>query len=526
MTRSRLWVPAWLMVVMSFSVPALAQRPLIKNIVWYNSATGETQFWRMNGFSVSRRATVLGETGTPAHVGAPWSIVGTGDLNADGESDLVWHNSSTGETQIWHMNGDRVSGRANVLGETGTDAHVGAPWRIAGIGDFTGDGKPDLLWHNAATGESQVWAMNGFRVTGRAVVLGETGTPARVGVPWSIVAASDMNADAKSDIIWHNSSTGETQIWHMNGHRVTGRANVLGETGTDAHVGSPWRIAGSQDFNRDGKADLLWHNGTSGETQIWHMNGFRVIGRAVVLGETGRAANVASPWRIAGGLPEVAASAVATAGGTGAIPAPAAPVPAVPPPPSPILADITDVFISQVYGGGGLGQALVEYDYIEIFNRSDTYVDITGWAVQYTSAAGTTWQVTPLTGLIRPNGYYLVRQGASAGAGAASMTLPDATGTIAMGAGAGKVVLTQNTKALTVACPSGTVVVDRVGYGANGSPAGCGDEWGGRTSNLGKDSAAHRNNDGCVNTGSGSADFSVLPPNPRNSASPVKTCGP
>jgi hypothetical protein len=141
----------------------------------------------MDGFQVSSRATVLGPDGKPTYIGPPFSIVGVGDFNGDGKADIVWHNSATGETQIWLMNGARVSSRATVLGETGKALLVGLPWSIVGAGDFNGDGKDDIAWHNSATGETQIWLMNGSQVSSRATVLAPDGKATFVGLPWSIV---------------------------------------------------------------------------------------------------------------------------------------------------------------------------------------------------------------------------------------------------------------------------------------------------------------------------------------------------
>jgi hypothetical protein len=41
-----------------------------------------------------------------------------------------------------------------------------AGWQIAGTGDFTGDGKTDILWRHAVTGLDLVWFMDGAGVTG------------------------------------------------------------------------------------------------------------------------------------------------------------------------------------------------------------------------------------------------------------------------------------------------------------------------------------------------------------------------
>ena len=48
-----------------------------------------------------------------------------------------------------------------------------------------------------------------------------------------------------------------------------------------------------------------------------------------------------------------------------------------------------DIVISEVYGGGGNSGATLKNDFIELYNRSDAPVDVTGWLVQYYSAAGT-----------------------------------------------------------------------------------------------------------------------------------------
>jgi hypothetical protein len=66
---------------------------------------------------------------------------------------------------------------------------------------------------------------------------------------------------------------GEMQIWHMNGQRITVRATVRGEDGRPVFVRLPWAIVGTDYFDLDKTIDILWHNDSSGETQIWFMIG-------------------------------------------------------------------------------------------------------------------------------------------------------------------------------------------------------------------------------------------------------------
>jgi predicted extracellular nuclease len=175
-----------------------------------------------------------------------------------------------------------------------------------------------------------------------------------------------------------------------------------------------------------------------------------------------------------------------------------------------------DIVISQVYGGGGNAGATFTHDFIELFNQGPTTVNLSGWSVQYASAAGTTWQVTPLTGSIAPGGYYLVQQAAGAG-GTTPLPTPDAIGTIAMAAGAGKVALSSTATAFSGGCP--TCFVDLVGYGG----ASC-FEGAGATAATSNTTAALRKRGGCFDSDNNNIDFSIGPPTPRNTATPTRTC--
>jgi hypothetical protein len=186
-------------------------------------------------------------------------------------------------------------------------------------------------------------------------------------------------------------------------------------------------------------------------------------------------------------------------------------------------AGASGLVVSQIYGGGGNAGATFRNDYVELFNAGSGAVDLSGWTVQYATAAGTTWQATALSGTIAPGRYYLVQLASNADVGAA-LPAADATGTSNLGGTSGKIALVRGAAALTCgvsagSCSADPLVEDLVGYGSASDFEGAGSAAG-----LSNTSAALRANDGCTDTGDNATDFAAATPAPRNSASPQNLC--
>jgi hypothetical protein len=181
------------------------------------------------------------------------------------------------------------------------------------------------------------------------------------------------------------------------------------------------------------------------------------------------------------------------------------------------------VVISQFYGSGGLASATYNKDYVELFNRTSSPVNLSTWSLQYAAASGTTWTTVNLAGQIPANGYYLIQLSGAASPGTGSpLPTPDLTfaGTLDIAATGGKLALVSNQITLSGPCfPVGSNgIVDLVGYGgaaAQTSPCfeGIGAAPPQGTSVL----ATFRKNNGCTDTNVNSADFLTGTPAPRNS---------
>ncbi|HEX8093201.1 ExeM/NucH family extracellular endonuclease, partial [Jatrophihabitans sp.] len=167
------------------------------------------------------------------------------------------------------------------------------------------------------------------------------------------------------------------------------------------------------------------------------------------------------------------------------------------------------VVINEVYGGGGNTGATYKQDFIELYNKSTSAVNLTGWSVQYASATGTSWATTALTGTLPAGTHYVVRE--SQGSGGTTDVPSDVTGTIAMSGTAGKVALVNSTSALTCAgdCDGNAAVVDFVGFGTTANDfAGTGPTPAPSNTNSVSRNASHDN------TANNAADFTAGAPSP------------
>src|SRR5207253_3072852 len=88
-------------------------------------------------------------------VGTDWQIAGTGDFDKDGNVDILWRQTSTGQVWIWRMKGARLQDVSPFIymatSPTGND------WQVGGTGDFDQDGSVDILWRQESTGEVWFW---------------------------------------------------------------------------------------------------------------------------------------------------------------------------------------------------------------------------------------------------------------------------------------------------------------------------------------------------------------------------------
>jgi hypothetical protein len=183
----------------------------------------------------------------------------------------------------------------------------------------------------------------------------------------------------------------------------------------------------------------------------------------------------------------------------------------------------SSVVVSQIFAGGGNAGASYTNDFVELFNRGATALDLGGWTIQYASAASTSWQTTALAGSIGPGRYYLVQLASTASVGS-PLPAADATGTTNLASAGGKIALVRDTAALTCGasaggCSSAPLLEDFVGYGSATDYEGVGP-----APAVGNTTAALRGGGGCSDTNANATDFTAVAPAPRNALSLPTSC--
>jgi hypothetical protein len=196
----------------------------------------------------------------------------------------------------------------------------------------------------------------------------------------------------------------------------------------------------------------------------------------------------------------------------------------------------TTIVISQVYGGGG-GTGTYLFDYVELFNISNSPQSLNGLSLVYGSATGQFGSVaTNIVALpnvtLQPGQHFLVQLGAAGTAGANLPVTPDFVSTnITASNSSGKIAFvtrafTPNTCGAT-ATPCNlpnAAIIDVVSYGAANN--GEGNTTAGNGTALTSTQGAVRAGNGCTDTDNNNNDFAVATaPVPRNLAAPATPCG-
>jgi probable HAF family extracellular repeat protein len=219
----------------------------------YQRADGLTELQFLNGNTAVGGGPIANNP-----FGAGWTVLGAADFNGDLHSDLIWQRNSDGLVEIQFLNGVNPIGGGAIPNNP-----FGLGWSVAATGDFNGDGHQDIVWQRASDGLVEIQLLNGLTPVGGGAIPNNP-----FGAGWSVVGAGDFNFDGKTDLVWQRASDGLVEISYMNGTTIVGGGAVVNNP-----FGAGWNVVGVNDFNGDGRPDLVLRHASDGLTADLILNG-------------------------------------------------------------------------------------------------------------------------------------------------------------------------------------------------------------------------------------------------------------
>ncbi len=197
-------------------------------MMWFRPTDGAMSYWLLNADGTRKAAGGMGATAPGG-----WTVVGTGDIDADGTTDMMWFRPTDGAMSYWLLN---TNGTRKAAGGMGATAPGG--WTVVGTGDIDLDGTADMMWFRPSDGAMAYWFLN---PDGTRKAAGNMGATAPGG--WTVVGTGDINGDGVTDMMWFRPSDGAMSYWLLN---ANGTRKAAGSMGATAPGG--WEVSGTGSF--------------------------------------------------------------------------------------------------------------------------------------------------------------------------------------------------------------------------------------------------------------------------------------
>lgn len=198
------------------------------DLFWQHQKTRLMTLWYMDGTTFIGAGLLSHNTVSDTD----WEIRAIADMNGDAKPDLIWQHRTQGSIVAWLMDGVRLVEGRPLSPNRVSDIQ----WKIIGTGDFNGDGQSDLFWRNQQSGVMTVWYMNGTTFAAPGLLSNNVVSD----LNWQIRAIADVNDDGRPDLLWQHRTDGWLNVWFMNGvNLIQGSVMEPRQVGDPS-----WRIAG------------------------------------------------------------------------------------------------------------------------------------------------------------------------------------------------------------------------------------------------------------------------------------------
>jgi hypothetical protein len=224
------------------------------------------QWWvaQSNGTAFTN---TLWTTWVPDFAGLHWVDVMVGDVTGQGTDDIVGRFLETGQWWVAVPNGSVTDNNrfSNFLWTTWSPQ---VQWVDVHLGDFTGDGKEDIVGRIASSAQWWVAVSTGIKFNN---FLWAQWSNTAI---WTNVVIGDFNGDGKMDVAGRLATTGQWWI-------ALSRGNAFNTSLWLTWPGPDWVDVQAGDFNGDGYADLAGRDPLTGQWQVGLSNGSSLFNSSV-----------------------------------------------------------------------------------------------------------------------------------------------------------------------------------------------------------------------------------------------------
>ena len=228
------------------------------DLIWQSPNTGMVSFWLLDA---SSSLGIRGKGVLLPTLDVSTKFVGYGKFGTT--NVLIWQNTVYGTIQVWQLDSTNLR-IASIVNYTNPAAGM----KVVAVGDLDNDGNADLVLQDPSTGN-----VNYALLTSAG--FGKTGTVFNFNVPsgpikWKIVGTLRLDPNFPSTILLQDNTNGSVYYWMMkkdsSGNMVLDYNNYLYQIND-----SNWKVV-STPVTQNGTPELVFQYKATGSAYYWLLN--------------------------------------------------------------------------------------------------------------------------------------------------------------------------------------------------------------------------------------------------------------